>query len=85
MDLILWRHAEAEDGGIGIADSQRHLTARGEKQAREMAQWLKPRLPKKLRVLVSPAERTQQTARALALPFEIEPQIAIGASVMALK
>jgi phosphohistidine phosphatase len=81
MDLILWRHAEAEDGGIGIADSQRRLTARGEKQAREMAQWLKPRLPKKLRVLVSPAVRTQQTAHALALPCEIEPQIAIGASV----
>ncbi len=81
MDLILWRHAEAEDGGIGCDDSQRRLTARGEKQARDMAKWLKPRLPKKLRILVSPAVRTQQTAHALALPCEIEPQIAIGAEV----
>lgn len=81
MELILWRHAEAEDGGFDIPDTQRRLTARGEKQARDMAKWLKPRLPKKLRVLVSPAARTQQTAHTLALPFEVEPKIAIGADV----
>jgi len=81
MDLILWRHAEAEDGGFDMPDAERRLTARGEKQAREMAKWLKPRLPKKLKILVSPAARTQQTAHALALPFEIEPRIACGADV----
>ncbi|MDI6746901.1 MAG: histidine phosphatase family protein [Rhodocyclaceae bacterium] len=81
MDLILWRHAEAEDGGFDMADAERCLTARGEKQARDMAKWLKPRLPKKLKILVSPAARTQQTAHALALPFEIEPRIACGADV----
>ncbi|MBA3031796.1 MAG: histidine phosphatase family protein [Gammaproteobacteria bacterium] len=81
MDLILWRHAEAEDGGFDMADAERGLTARGEKQARDMAKWLKPRLPKKLKILVSPAARTQQTAHALALPFEIEPRIASGADV----
>ena len=79
MDLILWRHAEAEVGGAGTPDAKRRLTARGEKQARDMAKWLKPRLPKKLKVLVSPAVRTQQTAHLLALPFEVEPRIAIGA------
>jgi len=81
MELILWRHAEAEAGGFDKSDAERHLTARGEKQARDMAKWLKPRLPKKLKILVSPAARTQQTAHALALPFEIEPRIATGAEV----
>ena len=79
MDLILWRHAEAEDGGPGIPDTKRRLTARGEKQAHDMAKWLQPRLPKKTKILVSPAVRTQQTAHALALPFEVEPRIAVGA------
>ncbi|MDP2108430.1 MAG: histidine phosphatase family protein, partial [Rhodocyclaceae bacterium] len=81
MELILWRHAEAEDGGLDKSDADRRLTARGEKQARDMAKWLKPRLPKKLKILVSPATRTQQTAHALAMPFEIEPGIATGADV----
>lgn len=79
MDLILWRHAEAEDGDAGLPDAKRRLTARGEKQARDMAKWLRPSLPKKTRILVSPAARTQQTAHALALPFEVEPRIAVGA------
>lgn len=81
MDLILWRHAEAEDGGPGMPDAKRRLTARGEKQAHDIAKWLKPRLPKKIKILVSPAVRTQQTAHALALPFEVEPKIAVGADV----
>lgn len=81
MDLILWRHAEAEDATSQRPDAKRRLTARGEKQAREMARWLNHHLPKKLTVLVSPAERTQQTAHALALPFEIEPKIGTGADV----
>lgn len=84
MELILWRHADAEDGGPGMPDAKRRLTARGEKQAHDMARWLKPRLPKKLKILVSPAVRTQQTAHALALPFEVEPKIAVGADAAAL-
>ena len=79
MDLILWRHAEAEDGGPGTPDGKRRLTARGEKQAHDLAKWLQPRLPKKVKILVSPAVRTQQTAHALALPFEVEPRIGVGA------
>lgn len=79
MDLILWRHAEAEEGAPGLADAKRRLTPRGDKQAHDMAKWLRHRLPKRLKVLVSPAVRTQQTAHALALPFEVEPKIAVGA------
>jgi phosphohistidine phosphatase len=81
MDLILWRHAEAEEGGATMPDSKRRLTARGEKQAYDMAKWLRTQLPKKIRILVSPAVRTQQTAHTLALPFEVEPKIAVGADV----
>ncbi|MCF8198465.1 MAG: histidine phosphatase family protein [Sulfuritalea sp.] len=80
MDLILWRHAEAEDGGATLPDHKRRLTARGEKQARQMARWLCAHLPRKRKVLVSPAERTQQTAHALDLPYEIVPALGIGAS-----
>jgi phosphohistidine phosphatase len=79
MDLILWRHAEAEDGDGNTPDAKRRLTARGEKQARKMATWLNAHLPHNPTVLVSPTERTQQTAHALGLPFEIEPLIGVGA------
>lgn len=72
MDLLLWRHAEAEEG---TPDLQRKLTARGEKQARQMGKWLRAHAPKELRILVSPALRTQQTARALGLPFETDKRL----------
>ena len=80
MDLILWRHAEAEEGDDSLPDHKRRLTLRGEKQARQMARWLRQHLPRKRTVLVSPAERTQQTAHALELAYEIEPGVGIGAS-----
>jgi phosphohistidine phosphatase len=70
MDLILWRHAEAEDAAPGQDDLERRLTAKGEKQAKRVAKWLREHAPKDLRILVSPAQRTQQTAAALQLPFE---------------
>lgn len=84
MDLILWRHAEAEEAAAGLPDIKRRLTERGEKQARQVAKWLTPRLPARLRILVSPAERAQQTAHALAMPFELEPAIGVGADAVEL-
>jgi len=84
MDLILWRHAEAEDPQPGQPDAKRRLTPRGQKQARKMAHWLRDHLPhggKGCRILVSPADRTQETATALELPFELEPKIALDTSV----
>ncbi len=75
MDLILWRHAEAEDGNENLPDAKRRLTARGEKQARLMANWLNRHLPKKTRILVSPAERTQQTAHPLQRAYELEDKV----------
>ena len=81
MELILWRHAEAE---IGEPDLGRKLTAKGEKQARRMAEWLHQHLPDSARILVSPAMRAQQTAKALAelshRKFKTVESIAPGAS-----
>ena len=81
MDLILWRHAEAVDG---TPDMARKLTPKGEKQAKETAAWLKARLPKDTRILVSPAERTLQTARAFSEEFEVVKEIAPGSSATAV-
>ena len=52
MDLILWRHADAQDGN---PDLERPLTAKGRLQARKMAAWLNQRMPQEARILVSPA------------------------------
>ncbi len=81
MDLLLWRHAEAEDGED---DLRRRLTARGEKQARSMAAWILAHQPKDMRIIVSPAIRTQQTAEALKLPFETQRKIGPEACVSEL-
>lgn len=62
MDLILWRHAEAEEGEN---DLQRALTRRGLKQADAMADWLRNHAPSGAQVLASRATRSQQTAGAL--------------------
>jgi len=70
MDLILWRHAEAHPAVDGQLDLDRPLTAKGERQAARMAQWLNQRLPQGARVIVSPAVRTQQTAAALEREFK---------------
>ena len=84
MDLILWRHAEAEVLQPGQDDLQRALTPKGERQARRMAAWLNHRLPATTRVLVSPARRTRQTAEALGRELRIVPTLAPDAPLQAL-
>jgi len=78
MDLLLWRHAEAEDG---IPDLKRKLTKRGEKQSQQVAAWLRENAPKNLRILASPAVRCQQTALALGLPFETDKRLGTDSGV----
>lgn len=84
MDLILWRHAEAEDwpegDGQASSDMDRSLTARGEKQAARMAAWLDRQLPEGARIVVSPARRCEQTALALGRKYRLRPEIAPDAS-----
>lgn len=79
MDLILWRHADAEDAAPGKPDADRELTGKGEKQAERMAGWLRKRLGKNAIVMASPARRAQQTARALTRNVETCPEVGTGA------
>lgn len=79
MNLILWRHADAEDAAPGVSDDARRLTAKGVKQAKRMAAWLRKRLPEDAEVLVSPARRAQQTAQALPRRFKTSGEIGTGA------
>ena len=81
MDLILWRHADAEEG---FPDEARELTEKGEKQAARIAAWLRPRLPREVRILASPAKRAQQTAAALGKAFETTAKIGPGAPASSL-
>ncbi|MBI5270156.1 MAG: histidine phosphatase family protein [Burkholderiales bacterium] len=71
MDLILWRHAEAEELAEGQDDPSRGLTPKGERHARRMAEWLHTVLPETTRILVSPALRTRQTADALERKYKL--------------
>lgn len=78
MELLLWRHAEAEDG---LPDLERPLSAKGHKQAGKVAAWLDRNLPGNCRVLASPALRTQQTAAALGRKYKTLADLAPNASV----
>ena len=81
MELILWRHADAEDGADDMA---RRLTPKGEQQAAAMAKWLRPHLPLQYTLLASPAVRAQQTAAALGANIVTDKTLAPGASPAAI-
>ncbi len=84
MDLVLWRHAEAQDWVEGCDDMARSLTSRGEKQAARVANWLDRQLPEGTRILVSPARRCEQTALVLGRKYKIKAELAPGCSVAQL-
>ena len=77
MDLILWRHAEAE---VGTPDHARALTAKGQRQAQKMGAWLDRRLPANVRILCSPALRTVQTADALERKYSVLTELGVDTS-----
>jgi phosphohistidine phosphatase len=81
MDLILWRHAEAEDGK---ADLARRLTAKGRRQAARVAAWVHQHVPPGFEVVASPAARAQETAQALGVAFDTSPLLAPGAPVTSI-
>ena len=81
MELILWRHADAEEGADDLA---RRLTKKGEADAAAMAKWLRGRLPRDFTVAASPAVRAQQTAEALGVPIKTDRTLAPGASPAAI-
>lgn len=86
MDLILWRHAEAQEWPVGATqagqtdptnqDMERRLTQRGEKQAARMGAWLDRQLPEVARIMVSPARRCEQTALALGRKYKVRAELA---------
>lgn len=82
MDLILWRHADAQEAepAADLAETLRQnlarsLTGRGQKHAARMAVWLDHQLPDNARILVSPALRCEQTALNLGRKFKLCEQI----------
>ena len=77
MDLILWRHADAEEG---MPDLGRALTVKGHKQARRMALWLNAQLPEHCRILSSPALRATQTTEFLGRKFKVHPGLVPSAT-----
>ncbi len=77
MDLIIWRHADAEPGE---PDAARALTSKGHKQAAKTAGWLDRHLPGNCRIVASPAVRTVQTAEALGRKFKTHPALAHDAT-----
>ena len=81
MDLIFWRHAEAQEPQAGADDSLRALTPRGLRQAKRMAAWLDRQLPEATRVWASPARRSEQTAMALQRPYKVRQELAPGADI----
>jgi phosphohistidine phosphatase len=84
MELIFWRHAEAEDEREGLPDLERALTARGEKQAARVAAWLDRLLPEGTRILCSPALRCEQTVLPLGRKYKLREDLQPGAIPAAL-
>ncbi len=81
MELILWRHADAENR---MPDEARRLTDKGRKQARKMASWLEERLPPGYRLMASPALRARETAAALTDHANIDPALSTATTPQAL-
>jgi len=79
MELILWRHADAEDMGLK-GDAARELTKKGRRQAERMAEWLRPRLEGRWLVLSSPAARAVQTVTPLDMDYEVRTGVGTSAS-----
>lgn len=70
MELILWRHAEAEPHTEDdVTDQLRALTPKGARHASRVGAWLDRQLPAGCRILTSPATRCVQTTEALGRKF----------------
>lgn len=80
MELILWRHAEAELADADKPDAQRPLTPKGRRHAARVGAWLDRQLPAHCRILSSPAVRCRQTAEALGRKYGCDHMLALDSS-----
>ncbi|MDT8902489.1 SixA phosphatase family protein [Anaeroselena agilis] len=74
MELVLLRHAKAEEDSAALPDERRELVAKGRKRAQAVAKGLERLLPADGRVEVwtSPALRSRQTAEIIAEHLGVE-------------
>jgi len=72
MEVWLLRHAAAEESSDSGRDSDRRLTAEGEKRARAVARGLAALEPGIDRILTSPYRRARQTAEPAARELGLE-------------
>ena len=77
VDLVLWRHAQAQDG---TPDEARALSAKGTRQAERVAAWLRERIAGHVTLLASPAARAQQTAQAYGAAIRTRSELAPDAT-----
>ncbi|MCC2957366.1 histidine phosphatase family protein [Massilia sp. IC2-477] len=87
MDLILWRHAEAEphvEEGDVAGDLRRALTPKGKRHAARVGAWLHRQLPDDVRVLCSPAKRCVQTVEALGRNYKLLDALAPDSNAEAI-
>jgi phosphohistidine phosphatase len=81
MDLIFWRHAETVQAVEGQTDAERELSARGERQAQRMAQWLERQLPESTKILCCPTVRAEQTVMPLGRKYKLRDELSPNASI----
>lgn len=76
-EIILLRHAHAENAGAGQDDNPRVLSPRGIAEAQAAGQWLRAQAALPARILCSPAVRAQQTLEHALGKVEVrlEPRI----------
>lgn len=60
-EVILLRHAHAENQAAGQSDSARELSGRGVAEAKDAGQWLRQQDLSGVTILCSPSVRTRQT------------------------
>src|SRR6478672_6157034 len=89
MELILWRHAEAEphkpeESTDPTIDQLRVLTPKGLRHASRVGAWLDRQLPAQCRILSSPATRCVQTAKGLGRKFQTLDALNTGSTAQAI-
>jgi phosphohistidine phosphatase len=84
MDIIFWRHAQAQDGSDTLDDLDRPLTARGIKHAKRVGDWLEKKLPDSTKIWCSPALRCRETAQGLGRKFKTSEAIVPSATAAQL-